>query len=408
MLTPHQKSLISQTVPVLQAHGEALTRHMYERMFRHNPEVQDYFNPAHQAQGTQQRALAGAIVAYAQHIDRLEAMGDAVELIAQKHVSLTIQPEHYPIVGEHLLASIREVLGEAATDEVVDAWGAAYQALAGIFINREQQIYDQHQREHGWRTLRDFVVEERTQVSDNIVSLYLTPADGKPLTPHIPGQYIAVHTSLPDGHKLIRNYSLSNAPGADHYRISVKREAAPAVEVPAGVFSNYLHDQLRVGEHIALTPPCGEFTLDMPAEQDKPLVFIAGGVGITPILSMLHSALQHSATVRPVVFIQGALNGAVHAFADELNDLKTRYANLRIHVRYSEPQRQDQADGQHDSEGLIDAELLESMVGDQSATYYFCGPAPMLGHINHMLSEREVPAADRHYEFFGPAEALPA
>lgn len=408
MLTERQSAVIKQTVPVLQEHGEALARHMYERMFRENPEVQGYFNPAHQRSGTQQRALAGAILAYAQHIDDPAALTGAIELIAQKHVSLTIRPEHYPVVGENLLASIREVLGEAATEEVVDAWAAAYGVLADVFINREKQIYSGQEQTYGWQGFKDFVIARREVASDNIVSLYLEAADGQALAPHKPGQYVSIRVQMPDGRLVMRNYSLSNAPGAAHYRISVKREDAPVEDAPGGVFSNYLHDELQVGAQVALTPPCGEFTLELPEDADKPLVFIAGGVGVTPILSMLQSALENSAVARPILFIQGALNGAVHAFADELHGLTARYSNLQAHVRYSDPRPEDRDSGHHDSEGFIDEALLENMVGGQQAAYYFCGPQPMLAQVERILQERAVPASDRHYEFFGPAGTLAA
>ena len=122
MLSESQLAVIKQTVPILQEHGETLTRHFYQRMFRENPEVLAFFNPAHQHAGTQQRALAGAICAYAQHIETPEVLADAVELIAQKHASLQILAEHYPIVGANLLAAIQEVLGEGATDAVIDGF----------------------------------------------------------------------------------------------------------------------------------------------------------------------------------------------------------------------------------------------------------------------------------------------
>ena len=114
MPSREQIAMIKQTVPVLQEYGEQLARHMYARMFEHNPEVRRYFNPAHQRSGKQQKALSAAVCAYAANIDNPALLGGAVELIAQKHASLAIAPEHYPIVGEHLLASIREVLGDAA------------------------------------------------------------------------------------------------------------------------------------------------------------------------------------------------------------------------------------------------------------------------------------------------------
>ena len=110
--------VVKSTAPVLQENGELLTRHFYERMFRENPEVAPLFNRSNQTSGTQQRALAGAICAFAANVDQLEVLKGAVETIAQKHAALQILPEHYPIVGANLLASIREVLGEAATDEL--------------------------------------------------------------------------------------------------------------------------------------------------------------------------------------------------------------------------------------------------------------------------------------------------
>ncbi|WP_101675094.1 NO-inducible flavohemoprotein [Alloalcanivorax mobilis] len=402
MLTAEQLAVIQQTVPVLQEHGETLTRHFYQRLFRENPEVKAYFNPAHQRSGSQQRALAGAICAYAQHVDNPAALMGAVELIAQKHASLGIRPEHYPIVGANLLASIREVLGEAASDDIINAWAAAYGALADIFIQREAEIYQAQEQAHGWQGFKRFVVTRREPVSTNILSLYLEPEDGRALRPHRPGQYVTIRVTPPGGRTEMRNYSLSNRPGEAFYRISVKREEG----TPAGVCSNYLHDQLKVGQQVELSPPCGEFVLQ-ENQAEKPLVLIAGGVGITPILSMLHASLASSPR-RPVVFIQGALNSAVQPFQQELAELKRRHANLTAHLRYSEPLPGDRAGVSHDSDGLIDAGLLDHLVGDCVAEYYFCGPEPMLQAVHGLLRERGVDEADIHYEFFGPAGSLAA
>src|SRR5262249_32617598 len=145
MLTEQTIAIVKSTAPILEKHGETLTRHFYKRMFEKNPEVAPFFNRANQTQGTQQKALAAAICAYAANIDNLEILGGAVELIAQKHASLQIQAEQYPIVGENLLASIREVLGEGATEAVIQAWAEAYGFLANILIGREREIYHQHQ-----------------------------------------------------------------------------------------------------------------------------------------------------------------------------------------------------------------------------------------------------------------------
>src|SRR5687767_4727357 len=143
VLSAETIAVIKATIPALQAHGETLTRHFYKRMFNANPEVKAFFNPAHQHAGSQQRALAAAILAYATHIENPGALAGAVELIAQKHVSLGVKAEHYPVVGENLLAAIKEVLGDAATEGVIKAWGQAYGVLADIMIKREAEIYNE-------------------------------------------------------------------------------------------------------------------------------------------------------------------------------------------------------------------------------------------------------------------------
>ena len=400
MLTANQVAVIKQTVPVLQENGEVLTRHFYERMFRENPEVLTFFNPAHQKAGTQQRALAGAICAYAQHIENPAALADAVELIAQKHASLGIQAEHYPVVGENLLASIQEVLGEAASPEIIDAWAAAYGVLATIFIDREQQIYQDQKTDFGWTGFKRFVVKKREAASDNIVSLYLAPEDGQPLQAHQPGQYITVRLTPQDGEPVMRNYSLSNRPG-------VKRELAVVDGASNGVCSNHLHDRIQEGDVLELAPPCGEFTLQTRDETQRPLVLMAGGVGITPLLSMLYAALE-AQPGREVIFIQCALNSAVRPFAEELAALQRDYTNLCTHLRLSEPSESDRHQGDYDSEGFLDAALLDELLGERHADFYLCGPAPMLKHAWQLLKTRGLDEADIHFEFLGPADDLAA
>src|SRR5690606_39610138 len=138
MLSPEQIAIVKATVPLLESGGEALTTHFYRIMLGEYPQVRPLFNQAHQASGDQPRALANGVLMYARHIDRLQALGPLVGQIVNKHVSLQILPEHYPIVGGCLLRAIREVLGaEIATEEVIAAWAAAYQQLAAIIIGDE-------------------------------------------------------------------------------------------------------------------------------------------------------------------------------------------------------------------------------------------------------------------------------
>ncbi|WP_213806847.1 globin domain-containing protein [Granulicella sp. dw_53] len=139
----NQTQIIKSTVPVLQKHGEEITRVFYQQMLAAHPELRTMFDPENQKDGSQARRLAGAILAYAANIDRLVQLNAPIDKIAHKHVGLHVLPEQYPIVGEHLLGAIKTVLGDGATPEVLDAWGAAYNQLADIMIAREKILYDE-------------------------------------------------------------------------------------------------------------------------------------------------------------------------------------------------------------------------------------------------------------------------
>ena len=399
MLPQRTIDVVKATAPILEEHGETLTAHFYKRMFAHNPEVAPLFNPAHQRAGSQQKALAAAICAYAANIDNLEVLGGAVELIAQKHASLRILPEHYPIVGENLLASIREVLGAGATDEVIAAWTEAYGFLAEILTARERQIYSvQAKTQHGWTGFKPFRVVRTAPESEVITSFYLQPTDGGGLPEFKPGQYITIRVPDERGQTTMRNYSLSNAPGEDSFRISVKRE-------PKGFVSGFLHKTAREGTDLEVGPPCGEFFIDLTERHERPLMLLSAGVGITPVLSILLSVLKAQAE-RKVFFVHGALNGRVHAFRDFVRQLAGRHANLNVHYRYNEASEEDRAMRWHDSEGFIDAELLEDMLPERDADYYFCGPKPFMMGIYHNLLKWGIPASQVHFEFFGPRQEL--
>lgn len=402
MLSDKTMAIVKSTAPILQEHGETLTRHFYQRMFTHNPEVAPFFNPAHQTAGKQQRALAGAIAAYAANIENLEVLGGAVELIAQKHASLMIKPEHYPIVGQNLLASIQEVLGEGATDEIIGAWAEAYGFLADILIGREKQIYNENAgKPGGWEGFKDFRIVRKEIESSNITSFYLAAADGAPLPTFKPGQYITVRAMTPQGSTTMRNYSLSDKPGQEWFRISVKREVPPEAKTPGGYVSNWLHDKVEAGDTIEIAPPCGEFFLDVTAKHDRPLVLLAAGVGITPIMSILLAALDVMGN-RRIIFIHASLNENVQAFKSTVDGLEVKHPNLRAYHRYSDVgTRTGNA-----STGFVTAELIESLVPERNADYYFCGPQAFMVGVYHDLLKWGLPASQVHFEFFGPRQEL--
>jgi hemoglobin-like flavoprotein len=139
-LSAESMAIVKATAPVLVQHGVAITTRMYERLFV-DPKIKALFDQAAQASGEQPRRLAAAIVAFAQNVDNLPALAGAVEKMADRHVQTHVKPEHYPAVAAALLPAIRDVLGEAATDEVLQAWGEAYWFLADVLIAREQELY---------------------------------------------------------------------------------------------------------------------------------------------------------------------------------------------------------------------------------------------------------------------------
>lgn len=404
MLSEHTIKVIKSTVPVLERYGTEITKQFYKKLFANHPELLNVFNHANQKQGRQQTALANAVYAAALHIDRLEAILPAVKQIAHKHRSLGIKPEQYPIVGQNLLAAIKDVLGDAATDEILGAWAEAYGVIADVFISVEKDMYAQAEEQAGgWEGFRDFVVDRKIEESDVITSFYLVPRDGGAIASFEPGQYISVRLNIPgENHTHIRQYSLSDRPDQPYYRISVKREDAIANR-PAGKVSVYLHDHIEAGAVLSLSAPAGDFILDRT--DDRPVVLISGGVGLTPMISMLNT-LMKSQPHRQVTFIHAALNGKLHAMGEHVKELASRNSNLSAYFCYEQPTDADRQLKAYDKEGYIDFNWLQSVIPAADASYYFCGPVPFMQVINSALRACGVPASSIHYEFFGPAGDL--
>jgi nitric oxide dioxygenase len=399
MLDQTTRDQVKATAPVLKAHGVALTRHFYTRLFTHNPELHEVFNQGHQRSGQQQQALAMAVAAYAEHIDAPQVLMPVLERIGAKHVSLGIRQEHYAIVGRHLLAAIQEVLGESATPALIAAWAAAYGQLADLLTALEQGIYDDAAtRPGGWTGWRSFRVQARHGESEEISSFELVPAAGGPLPAFRPGQYVSLRVLLPElGYRQPRQYSLSDAPGKPWLRISVKREAAGASQ-PAGMVSNHLHDHVRAGDVLEVAPPAGDFFLH--EDRNTPVVLLSAGVGITPMLSML-AHLQASAPQRGLRFIHAARHAGVQAFAPVVRGHVAAMADARSWFVH-ETARTDIADAQPDALGRIDLDDLAARGWlPPDADHYLCGPAAFMAAQMAALRARGVAPEHIHTEAFG-------
>ena len=266
------------------------------------------------------------------------------------------------------------MLGDVASEEVIAAWGEAYGLLAKVFIDREAEIYrEQAAAAGGWNGYRRFVVDLKTPENEIITSFYLRPEDGGPLPAFRPGQYISVKLDPTKLSTPPRNYSLSDRPGLDHFRISVKREPGSTAGAPAGLVSNYLHLHVLEGDVLDVGPPCGEFTLDLAQAGNRPIVLISGGVGITPLMSMLKSLAYHQVQ-SPVHFIHPARNSRHHAFANEVRRLAADCPNIRTHFCYDAPLPDDDHHNRCDSRGFLDEELLGELLPTTDSEFFLCGP----------------------------------
>jgi nitric oxide dioxygenase len=393
-LTADQIARVKATVPVLAEHGTTITKHFYKRMFAHHPELKNLFNQTHQQSGNQPETLARAVYAYAANIDNLGALGPAVSRIANKHASLNIRPEHYPIVGRHLLGAIVDVLGDAVDQPTLDAWQVAYGQLANIFVGTEAKLYEGA----AWSGFRPFKVARKQVESDEITSFYLTPADGTAACEFEPGQYVSV-TRFVDklGVDQPRQYSLSDAPHGKWLRISVKREDGREDAAPGHV-SNLLHAGVEEGTIVHVTAPMGDFTLDR--KKTTPVVLMSGGVGVTPMTSML-STLLADGSERSVTFVHACRNGRVHAFREWLDETAASHANVKRVVFYEAVDASDRQGIDYDFEGRLDVTKIADRVIALDADYYICGPVPFMRAQRDALVALGVEPARIHTEVFG-------
>lgn len=398
MLTVHEIELIKSTAPVLAMHGQDITGRFYELLFEENSELKNVFNMSNQQGGSQQHALARAVYAFAVHVDNLEAILGEVERIAQKHASLGIKAEHYPLVGAALLQAIGEVLNPPA--EVIDAWGKGYEVLANVFIEREAELYRQKaEQPGGWEQTRLFNVVGKEQESELVTSFYLAPQDGKPVADYRPGQYIAVYlTPEGRGNRQIRQYSLSDTNKRNLYRISVKREPRKNLE---NSVSNYLHSHIKVGDTLNVSNPFGDFFLQ---KSNNPVVLVSGGVGITPMQSMLEN-LAAADSERDVHFVHGTRNGSQHSFSKRLQQLASE-GKVTPHIFYEQASEQDRARNSFHYEGHTDLTEIESKLPLEDAEFYLCGPLAMMKSVYVQLKMLKVPDSHIFYEVFGPTKSL--
>ena len=246
-----------------------------------------------------------------------------------------------------------------------------------------------------WPGFRRMRVARIDRESRSVFSLFLVSADAHPLITPLPGQFVVLRLQPTGGAPpLLRSYSLSDQPGPDHYRVSVKQEVN-------GVASSYLRNRVRAGDVLDVSAPRGSFTL-RPGE--RPVVLISAGVGATPVLAMLH-ALAAEASPREVWWLHGARSSDEHPFARESLRLVESLPHGRSYIVYSKPRPSDRLGIDFDAAGHLDVSLLDKLGAASDADFYLCGPPAFMQEFKSGLKTRGIPPERVHTEVFGPGES---
>ena len=255
-----------------------------------------------------------------------------------------------------------------------------------------------------WPGFRKFVLKGKVLEAEDICSYYLTPHDGQALPPYLPGQYLTFQVNIPGVERAeTRCYSLSDSPhNPDYYRITVKRIPPPNND-PAGRYglvSTFFQHNVLPDDLIDVKAPAGHFYLD--TNQRGPVVLIGGGIGVTPVLSMLNHIAATGST-REVWFFYGVQNGTQHVQKEYLKQVAAEHENVHLHICYSSPLPTDiEGEDYHHAE-RISVDLLKRLLPSNNYNYYLCGPPPMMVQITDDLADWRVPKTHVHFEAFGPA-----
>ena len=323
--------------------------------------------------------------------DEIVKVGEATERMTVAEVNALLYSPDHP----------RDRLERALRIEALSpGWRSSFQALLQSRMSGEASgnaglapAAATHPAPPGFRPLTVAAIEPE---SADVLSLTLTSADGQPLRPALPGQYVVLRLQRTvDGPPLFRSYSLSGAASTERYRISPKIE-------PNGAAGNYLREHVRVGDALDVSSPRGSFTLQ---EGQRPVVLVSAGIGATPLLAMLH-ALSTARSTRQVLWIHAARDAQHHPFAAEARRLVLSLAHGRSHVRYSKPGLGDRMGEDFDATGRLSRAVLDEVGVPRDADFYLCGPTVFMADMKEALAAFGVPPERTHVEIFNGGESM--
>jgi nitric oxide dioxygenase len=394
MLSDTSFPIVQATLPVVGEHIQEIASRFYAHMFQEHPELLDgLFNRGNQADGRQQQALAGSVAAFAGFLvnDPTHLPDHLLSRIAHKHVSLGLSPEQYEIVHDNLMWAIVDVLGDAVTPDVAAAWDEVYWLMANMLIHKERGLYSavRLSPETVWRTWR---VAEKIEETEDVVTFVVERTDEREVKPSLPGQYVTIKMRMPDGVHQPRQYSLTRADDGRRRHFAVKRVRAQ--DAPDGEMSNFLHDNVQVGDEVTLSAPFGDVVLEYT---DRPLVLASAGIGITPMAGML-SHLVKSASQRKVVFLHADDSLGSFALRDQV------VADLKALPDASMSTWLLNAEGAAGVHGEMHTGFMDVRAVDlpDDAEYYLCGQVAFMQCVRTALIAAGVPVKDIQYEVFGP------
>ena len=380
MLSTQSLPLIEATLPLVGERMPEIAKNFYGRMLTAHPELFDgLFSRSNQKNGSQQQALAGSIAVFATYlVQNPDTTPEAMlSRIAHKHISLDIQPEQYDIVYKYLFEAIADELSDVITAEIAGAWTEVYWLMAHALIKMEKGLYAGLASD---KPLAPWVVVKKEAAGTDAVTFTLEPADDTPVTPALPGQYVSVTATMPDGIRQVRQYSLSA--GTATTRVFTTKLDAD------GEVSPVLHRDVQVGDTLILSVPCGDITLD---QGTGPLILASAGIGCTPSASILRS-LVDTGSKREVLVLHAESNLERWALRDQMSEDIALLEAAELELWLEIP-----SEGHH--EGFMS---LENVTIPTDASVYLCGPLPFMRSLRSQALESGVPADRIHYEIFGP------
>jgi ferredoxin-NADP reductase/MOSC domain-containing protein YiiM len=320
-------------------------------------------------------------------------------------VKLTDGPERISVAEVDALLYLpghsREQLQRALRIPALSkGWQSSFQAMLQQDLSSQTTVGNpglaDEEQAPAWPGFRQMRVARIHKESDSVTSFVLAPIDGQPIPVFQAGQFVVLRLLVDPGKSpVLRSYSLSDLPAADHFRISVKNELN-------GIGSSFLSNRAREGDVLDVSAPRGSFTL---LRNQNPVVLLSAGVGATPVMSMLHS-LAAEKSQREIWWIYGARNSVDHPFAEESRSLVKQLFRGRGYIVYSRPAATDQVGADFDAPGHIDTALLEKIGVSQGSDFYLCGPSSFLQNMRDGLRNWGVLAGNVHTEIFGSLEAI--